>query len=215
MLIIFYELMFYNSMFKRNEMSVGTKFQLKQTILIFWTKYAQQGHSNTEKVNITIEFSMFELIYVSNFTFNKQFWILEPNSPKKVIPGSNTKKVNITINFSILELNTKFHFKQFWNFGLNLNKKAIFGLKQKKWILHLIQHIGISFAGIFPRMFLQPVNDSKNSMLNSVVELNLIKVPMKPKVPRKIAAAASKGCASYASEVRKSVGNDFSSNLEC
>ena len=73
MLIIFYELMFYNSMFKRNEMSVGTKFQLKQTILIFWTKYTQQGHSNTEKVNITIEFSMFELIYVSNFTFNKQF----------------------------------------------------------------------------------------------------------------------------------------------
>ena len=64
-------------------------------------------------------------------------------------------------------------------------------------------------------MFLQPVNDSKNSMLNSVVELNLIKVPMKPKVPRKISAAASKGCASYASEVRKSVGNDFSSNLEC
>ena len=52
-------------------------------------------------------------------------------------------------------------------------------------------------------------------MLNSVVELNLIKVPMKPKGPRKIAAAASKGCASYASEVRKSVGNDFSSNLEC
>ena len=36
--------------------SLGTKFQLKLTILIFWTKSTQTGYfqSNTEKVNITI-----------------------------------------------------------------------------------------------------------------------------------------------------------------
>ena len=38
--------------------SLGTKFQLKSTILSFWTKFAQKGHfwSKTKKVNSTIEF---------------------------------------------------------------------------------------------------------------------------------------------------------------
>ena len=41
--------------------SVGTKFQLKLIILIFWTKFAQKGyfHSKTKKVINIIEF--FEL----------------------------------------------------------------------------------------------------------------------------------------------------------
>ena len=38
-------------------------------------------------------------------------------------------------------------------------------------------HFGLS--GIFPSTFLQPVNDHKNSILNWVIELNLIKLPMK------------------------------------
>ena len=53
--------------------SLGTKFQVKLTILIFWTKFEQKEYiqSKTEKVNITIEFSIFELVYVPNFTSNK------------------------------------------------------------------------------------------------------------------------------------------------
>ena len=37
---------------------LGTKFQLKLIILIFWTKFAQKEYfrSKTEKVNITIQF---------------------------------------------------------------------------------------------------------------------------------------------------------------
>ena len=44
--------------------SLGTKFQLKLTILIFWTKFAQNGYfrSKTEKVNTTIEFCIFDLV---------------------------------------------------------------------------------------------------------------------------------------------------------
>ena len=47
------------------QISFGTKFQLKLTILIFCTKFIQKGYfrSKTEKVNITIEFSIFELVY--------------------------------------------------------------------------------------------------------------------------------------------------------
>ena len=50
--------------------SQGTEFQLKLKILRFWTKFAQKGYflSKTEKVNTTIEFCIFELVYESNFT---------------------------------------------------------------------------------------------------------------------------------------------------
>ena len=46
------------------QVSLGTKFQLKLTILLFWTKFAQKEYfrSKTEKVNIIIEFCIFELI---------------------------------------------------------------------------------------------------------------------------------------------------------
>ena len=43
---------------------LGTKFQLKQTILNFRVKFVQKGYfwSNPEKVNITIELNIFELV---------------------------------------------------------------------------------------------------------------------------------------------------------
>ena len=47
---------------------LGNRFQLKLTILIFWTKFAQKGEfwSETKKVNIIIEFRIFKLEYVPN-----------------------------------------------------------------------------------------------------------------------------------------------------
>ena len=44
--------------------SLGNKFQLKLTILIFRIKFAQKGYfySRTEKVNTTMEISIFELV---------------------------------------------------------------------------------------------------------------------------------------------------------
>ena len=46
-------------------MILDTKFQLKQIILIIWIKFAQKVYfqSKTEKVNTSIEFCIFELIY--------------------------------------------------------------------------------------------------------------------------------------------------------
>ena len=47
----------------RISVSLGTKFQLKLTVLSFWTKIAQKGYFRlkTEEVNIAIKFYMFEL----------------------------------------------------------------------------------------------------------------------------------------------------------
>ena len=48
------------------------KFQLKVTILIFWTKFVQKLYfwSKTEKVIITIELCILELNWVPNFRIN-------------------------------------------------------------------------------------------------------------------------------------------------
>ena len=71
-------------------MVAGTKFQLKLTILIFRTIFAQKGYfqsktekvnttmekwkkwtwSQMEKVNITIEFWIYELVLVPNVSLN-------------------------------------------------------------------------------------------------------------------------------------------------
>ena len=52
--------------------SQGTKFQLKLIILTLWTKFAQKRcfQSKTEKVDITIEFYIFELLKVQNLSLN-------------------------------------------------------------------------------------------------------------------------------------------------
>ena len=66
--------------------SLGTKFHHNQTILPFWTKFAQKRYcrSERENLNITIEFSIFELIWSPDFTLNN-FDFLDQISRKKSI----------------------------------------------------------------------------------------------------------------------------------
>ena len=74
---------------------------IKLTIPTFWTKFAKKGsyfQSKTDKIDTTIEFCIFELVFVSNFTLNKQFWIFGPNLPKKDIYGQKQKKWTSSLN---------------------------------------------------------------------------------------------------------------------
>ena len=102
--------------------SPSTKFQLKQTVLIFETKFTCKGYFRCKisKVNIIIEFNIFEIVYIPNFTSNKPSWIFGPNFLNKSI-SSKTKKVNITIKFCKFEL--------VWvpNFTLTLFRMGLFG----------------------------------------------------------------------------------------
>ena len=52
---------------------VGSKFQVKQTILIFGKKFQKKDTSGQklDKIDITIEFCMSKLVPVSNFILNK------------------------------------------------------------------------------------------------------------------------------------------------
>ena len=76
--------------------SLGTKFQLKQTVLIFGIEFAQKWcfRSKAETVNTTIEFCGFELVYLPNFSLNWQLCQLKltillfrPNLSKKCVSG--------------------------------------------------------------------------------------------------------------------------------
>ena len=72
---------------------LGTKFQFKLAILIFWTKFAQKGYfqSKTEKINIAIEIWIFELVKVKHFSLKWHFWCFGPNFPKTLFPVENKK----------------------------------------------------------------------------------------------------------------------------
>ena len=64
---------------------LSTKSQLKLKIFIFWTKFAQKGYfqSKADAMNISIEFCIFKLVQVPNFTLNGQFWFFGTNFPTK------------------------------------------------------------------------------------------------------------------------------------
>ena len=60
--------------------SRSTNFQLKLTNAIFWTKFDKKNgyfQSKSDKIDTTIDFCIFEKIFVSNFTTDKknfEFW---------------------------------------------------------------------------------------------------------------------------------------------
>ena len=60
--------------------------------------------SNTEKVNIIIDFYIFKIVLALNFSLNWQFWIFGPNKPNKDISNIKNKKIKTTIEFNIMEL---------------------------------------------------------------------------------------------------------------
>ena len=134
--------------------TLSTKFQFKLIISIFWTKFAQKGcsRSKTERVNITIEFNIFELLHVTNFNLNWQFWFFGTNLPKKGDSGWKQKKVNITIECYVFELVYVPNFslnRQFLFFGPSSSKKSISSLKRIKLTHHWILHIQISLTTKF------------------------------------------------------------------
>ena len=97
--------------FLHKQIRLGAEFQLKLTIFIFWAKF-------TQKRSINIEFCMFELVKVLNFSWNWRFWFFGPNLPKKGFP-SKTEKVNTTIEFYIFEVIYS-HDHMFWEFFMFL-----------------------------------------------------------------------------------------------
>ena len=59
---------------KQKKMNITIK--LKLTNAIFWTKFAKKGsyfQSKADRIDTTVKFCIFELVFVSNLTLSKQF----------------------------------------------------------------------------------------------------------------------------------------------
>ena len=107
------------------QIKVGTKFQLKVTILNFWTKIGQKEyfHSKTKKneqhhwilhiwISLATKFQLRLIILISRTKFTQKGYF-----------QSKTERMNNTIEFCMLELEKVPHFSlqwQFWLFGPNV-----------------------------------------------------------------------------------------------
>ena len=136
--------------------SICIKFYFEQNILNFWTKFAQERYlwSKTEKVNIIIEFRLFKLVLVPNFSLNWQFWFFWPDLPKKGFSGLKQKKWTPHIFYIILHIQISLvrNFSsnwQFWFFGSNLPKKVFPVENRKSEHYYEILHIWISVGTEF------------------------------------------------------------------
>ena len=86
--------------------SVSDNFQLKLTSAIFLTTFAKKGsyfQSKTDKLDTTIEFCIFEIV----FTLNKQLWIFGPDLPKKDIYGQKQKKWTSKCPEGVFQIQTR------------------------------------------------------------------------------------------------------------
>ena len=110
--------------------SQGTKLQLKLTILILWTKFTQIWYLvKVGKKWTTNEFCIFQISRYQTSASTIKF-------AQKGYFQSKTEKVNSTTKFCIFKLVLVPNFSlnwQFWLSGLNLPKKGISSLNQKKW----------------------------------------------------------------------------------
>ena len=79
---------------------VGTELQLKMTFFIFCTKFDQKRYfrSKMEKVNTTIEFHIFKLVYVPNFSSSWRFLFFVPNLPKNANSSQKQEKWTSSLN---------------------------------------------------------------------------------------------------------------------
>ena len=113
--------------------SLGTKFQPKLTILIFWSKFARKGYfrSKTEISEYHHWIMRIWIGLVTEFHSKKQL-----NAQKGYFCAKNRKKVSFTMEFCILELVYVPSLSVNWQFLCfepNLPKKGIPSLKQKMW----------------------------------------------------------------------------------
>ena len=160
------------------ELVWSTNFQLKLTIAIFWTKFAQEKYlwSKTEKVSIIIEFRLFKLVswyQISALTDNFDFF--DQICPKKVFLVKNRKSEHHHWILLIqISLGTKFQLKLTISiFCTTFAQKGISSRKQKKSEHHHgILHIWISLGTKFFQLKTEQVVQGLQAFAFCVVKVN-------------------------------------------
>ena len=98
------------------QISLGTKFQLKLTILIFWLDLPEKGFFGLKKKKLTPHIFYIilhiQISLVRNFSSNWQFWFFGPNLHKNIFLVKNWKSEHHHwIPHIQISLGTKFQLK--------------------------------------------------------------------------------------------------------
>ena len=133
------------------QISLGTKFRLKLTILIFWPDLPKKGFSGLKQKKSTphvfyIILLRIQISLARNFSSNWQLLFLDQIYTERYF-RSKTEKVNIIIKFRLFKLVLVSTFGlnwQFWFFWPDLPKNCFSGLKQKKWTPHFLRNSAYS-----------------------------------------------------------------------
>ena len=106
--------------------SLCIKFHFEQTILNFWTKFAQERYlwSKTEKLNILIKFLLSKLVFLPNFSLNWQFWFFFTRFAQKGFFWWTPHYFYIILHIQISLVRNFNSNWQFLFFGSNLHNKV-------------------------------------------------------------------------------------------
>ena len=116
--------------------SLGSKFQLQQIILIFWNKFPKKRTLLVKKRKDEHHhwFLRTRISLSTKFQLKLTILIFWTKSAQKGYFQSKIDKINIPRILHIqISLGIKVYCEQVWIFGSNLPKKDISSQKQKKW----------------------------------------------------------------------------------
>ena len=106
---------------------------LKLTILIFGPNFHKSKfRSKTEKINTTIEFCIFELVQVPNFSLIWEIWFFGDKLPKKGYFYLKTGNMNITIELCKFKLAKVLNF---WLYVLCMSESTFYSCLNIKELL--------------------------------------------------------------------------------
>ena len=158
---------------------LGTKFQLKLTVLIFFTRFAQKGFSGLKQKKWTPHIFYIilhiQISLVRSFSSNWQFWFFEPNLPKKVFPVENREsKHHHGILYIWISLGTKFQLKliilSFWT---KFTQKRYFQLKTEQAVQGL-QAFAFCVVNVNSTVVFKHFEDLKDLIILNILKEKLV-----------------------------------------
>ena len=158
---------------------LGTKFQLKLTVLIFFTRFAQKGFSGLKQKKWTPHiFYIILHIHISlvrNFSSNWQFWFFGPNLPKKVFPVENRENEHYHGILHIwISLGTKFQLKLIiLSFRAKFTQKRYFQSKTEQAIQGL-QALTFCVVNVNSTVVFKYFEDLKDLIVLNILKEKLV-----------------------------------------
>ena len=161
------------------QISLGTKFQLKLTILIFWLDLPEKGFLGLKKKKLTPHIFYIilhiQISLVQNFSSNWQFWFFGPNLPKKVFPVENRKSEHHHGILHIwISLGTKFQLKliilSFWT---KFTQKRYFQLKTEQAVQGL-QAFAFCVVNVNSTVVFKHFEDLKDLIVLNILKEKLV-----------------------------------------